>query len=163
VRRRRRGRQRGAATIWKVPEELWNRIAILLPIEEFRPPGGRPWTPPRRILDGVHYVLRTGCQCNAVPREYRTGSTLHRRFQRWVELGIWEAIWRRLLGIRSSGIVAARIGSSDCWVRRWPLWWFNRAWVRLSRRATTPLRLRAQPSPCMNPSAVALPEGAVTG
>lgn len=83
--------------MWKVPDELWDRIAILFPIEEFRPTGGRPWTPPRRILDGVLYVLRTGCQWKAVPREYGPGSTLHRRFQRWAELGIWEALWRRLL------------------------------------------------------------------
>ncbi len=29
--------------------------------------------PPRRILDGVLYVLRTGCQWKAVPREYGSG------------------------------------------------------------------------------------------
>ena len=29
--------------------------------------------------------------------EYGSGSTVHRRFQRWVELGCFEAIWRRLL------------------------------------------------------------------
>ena len=95
--RRRHRRRRAVPTVWKVPDELWNRIAILFPIEEFRPTGGRSWTPPRRILDGVLYVLRTGCQWKAVPREYGAGSTLHRRFQRWVELGIWEALWRRLL------------------------------------------------------------------
>lgn len=50
-----------------------------LPIEEFRPAGGGRWTPPRGILDGVLYVLRTGCQGKAVPREYGSGSTLHRR------------------------------------------------------------------------------------
>lgn len=52
-RRRRRSRQRGTPTIWKVPDALWDRIAILFPIEEFRPTGGRPWAPPRRMLDGV--------------------------------------------------------------------------------------------------------------
>src|SRR5262245_65225293 len=94
---RRRARPRGAPTVWRVPDELWNRVAMLLPIEEFRPTGGRRWTPPRRILDGVLYVLRTGCQWKAVPHEYGSGSTLHRRFQRWVDRGCWEAIWRRLL------------------------------------------------------------------
>jgi len=44
VGKRRRRRQRGAPTIWKVPDELWNRIAILFPVEEFRPTGDRPWT-----------------------------------------------------------------------------------------------------------------------
>src|SRR3989442_15673475 len=90
---KRRLRRRGAP-IWKVPDQLWNRIAILLLIEEFRPTGGRPWTPPRRILDGVLYVLRTGCQWKAVPHEYGTGSTLHRRVPRWGGVGIWGAVWR---------------------------------------------------------------------
>jgi len=49
------------------------------------------------LLDGVLFVLRTGCQWKAVPREYGSGSTPHRRFQRWVELGIWGGVWRRLL------------------------------------------------------------------
>ena len=95
-RTRPRGRRR-VPTIWKVPDELWKRIAPLLPLEEFRPTGGRPSTPPRRILDGVLYVLRTGGQWKAMPREYGSGSTVHRRFQRWVEQGCWETMWRRLL------------------------------------------------------------------
>ena len=49
------------------------------------------------MLDGVLYVLRTGCQWKAVPREFGAGSTIHRRFQRWVDAGCFEAIWKRLL------------------------------------------------------------------
>lgn len=94
--KRTRRRQR-LPTVWRVPDDLWKRIAQLLPIEEFRPTGGRRWIPPRRILDGIVYVLRTGCQWKAVPAEYGSGSTVHRRFQRWVELGCFEAIWQRLL------------------------------------------------------------------
>src|SRR5439155_22779615 len=45
------------------------------------PVAGRPWIESRRVLDGVLYVLRTGCQWKAVPAEYGSGSTVHRRFQ----------------------------------------------------------------------------------
>ena len=93
----RRRRRRRVPTVWRVPDDMWKRIAVLLPIEEFLPTGGRRWLPPRRVLDGVLYVLRTGCQWKAVPREFGSGSTLHRRFQRWVEQGCWEAMWRLLL------------------------------------------------------------------
>ena len=79
--KRTRRRQR-LPTVWRVPDDLWKRMAQLLPIEEFRPTGGRRWIPPRRILDGIVYVLRTGCQWKAVPAEYGSGSTVHRRFQR---------------------------------------------------------------------------------
>src|SRR5262249_2359598 len=92
-----RRRTQGAPAIWRVPDDLWKRLAPLLPIEEYRPTGGRPWKPPRQILDGVLYVLRTRCQGKRVPQGYGPGSTLHRRFQRWVERGCWEAMWRRLL------------------------------------------------------------------
>ena len=122
ARKRRRIQRRGAPTVWEVPDELWKRIAILFPIEEFRPTGGRPWTPPRRILDGVLYVLRTGCQWKAVPHEYGSGSTLHRRFQRWVELGIWEAIWRRLLQHYDEDVgIAWKWQSADASLHKAPL------------------------------------------
>jgi hypothetical protein len=36
-----------------------------------RPGRGRPWEhPPREVLDGIFYVVRTGCQWRALPHEY---------------------------------------------------------------------------------------------
>lgn len=96
MRRRTRGRKR-RPTIWRLPDELWVVVQAVLPSEEFQPSGGRPWIAPRRIVDGVLYVLRTGCQWKAVPAEYGSGSTVHRRFQQWVTTGRWEQMWRRLL------------------------------------------------------------------
>jgi hypothetical protein len=51
---------RRRATIWRIPDELWVLVKAVLPAREFLPSGGRPWIPPRQILDGVLYVLRTG-------------------------------------------------------------------------------------------------------
>ena len=36
---RQRQRQR-VPTVWRVPDEMWNRIVVLFPIEEFLPTGG---------------------------------------------------------------------------------------------------------------------------
>src|SRR5881398_3029696 len=85
--------QRAAPTIWQIPDDLWLIVQHVLPREELQRSRGRPWIPPRRILDAVLYVLRTGCQWKAVPRTFASGSTVHRRFQRWVEGGVWEAMW----------------------------------------------------------------------
>lgn len=85
----RRKRRRSRPTIWQVPDELWELIEPVIPKDELRPSGGRPWRSPRQILDGVLYVLRTGCQWKALPEKFGSGSTCHRRFQRWVELGVW--------------------------------------------------------------------------
>src|SRR5262249_7930659 len=40
--------------------------------------------------------LRTGCQWNRLPREYPDDSTVHRRFQRWIERDVLERIWARV-------------------------------------------------------------------
>jgi len=54
--------------------------------------------PSRRVLDGILYVLRTGCQWKAVPPEFGSGSTCHRRFQEWGEDGTWARLWADQLG-----------------------------------------------------------------
>ena len=41
------------------------------------------------INDSILYVLRTGCQWNAAPREFGSSSTLHRYFQEWTERGVF--------------------------------------------------------------------------
>jgi transposase len=81
-------------TIWRVPDDLWAEMQPLRPPE--KPPGtpGRPVVPFRTVLDGILHVLRTGCQWQAVPREFGSGSTCHRRFQQWVAAGTWERLWR---------------------------------------------------------------------
>lgn len=45
------------------------------------------------MLEGIFYVLRTGCQWKAVPREYGCGSSIHRYFQEWQAAGFFENIW----------------------------------------------------------------------
>ncbi len=81
----------------EIPDPLWNLIQPLLPAE--KPPGsnGRPQVPNRTVLNGILYVLRTGCQWKMMPREYSSGSTCHLRFQTWVRAGIFKKIWRKCL------------------------------------------------------------------
>ena len=78
-----RARRDAEPTIWRIPDDLWLIVRHVLPPGEQRRSRGRPWIDSRRIVDGVLYVLRTGCQWKAVPREYGSGSTVHRRFQPW--------------------------------------------------------------------------------
>ncbi len=90
-------KQRHLRTIWRIPDDLWAELEPLLPPE--KPPGtpGRPVVPFRHVIDGILYVLRTGCQWKALPREYGSGSTCHRRFQTWVQTGIFEKLWTVVL------------------------------------------------------------------
>jgi transposase len=74
---------------WRIPDELWERIEPFLPKRRRSRKGGRPPLAYRHVLDGIFYVLRTGCQWKAVPRGFGSGSSLHRYFQGWVKRGLF--------------------------------------------------------------------------
>ena len=44
------------------------------------------------MLQGVLFVLRTGCAWADLPRCYPPRSTCHDRFQLWIEAGVFEAV-----------------------------------------------------------------------
>lgn len=80
-----------------VPDRLWKLVAPLLPPAAARPRGGRPRVPDRRMLAGIVYRLRTGCQWKALPREFAAGSTCHDRFAQWCQAGVFHRIFAVLL------------------------------------------------------------------
>jgi transposase len=84
-------------TIRKIPDELWDEIRNILPKEKPPKTVGRPIVPFRKVMDGIVYVLRTGCQWKMLSSEYGFGSTCHRRFQKWVGLDVFKRIWIKLL------------------------------------------------------------------
>jgi len=86
----------GKGTYW-LSDEIWEQIEPLLPPEKPLGTPGRPVVPFRKVVNGVLYVLRTGCQWKAVPDQYGSGSTVHRRFQEWTQAGIFEAIVEMVL------------------------------------------------------------------
>jgi len=83
----------GVEEAWRISDDLWERIEPLLPAERPHPKGGRPWQPARQMLDAIFYVLRTGCQWKALPRSLGAPSTVHERFQHWVEAGVFRRLW----------------------------------------------------------------------
>lgn len=68
-----------------------------LPKYRRSPKGGRPRADLRQVADGIFYVLRTGCQWKAAPKEFGSGSTLHRYFQEWARRGVFHKLWKYLL------------------------------------------------------------------
>jgi|SRR6476646_296810 len=86
-------------TITKVSDELWDNVSVLLSYEKLRYTVGRPTIPFRKILNGILYVLRTGCQWKMLPKEYGSGSTCHRRFQEWNRFSVFKKAWIKILKI----------------------------------------------------------------
>lgn len=83
---------------WRIPDALWERMEPLLPERKRRRryPGRKP-LPWRRVVDGIFYVLRTGCQWKAAPAEFGSGSSLHRYFQMLVRSGVFAKLWKLAL------------------------------------------------------------------
>lgn len=88
---------------WEVSDELWGKVAPLLPERPARiagkryrrrPGAGRKPLPNRQIFAGIVYVLRTGCQWKALPKSFGSASSIHQHFQRWRQAGFFLALWR---------------------------------------------------------------------
>src|SRR5579863_1597015 len=79
---------------WELSETLWERVRPLIPERPAHPKGGRPAQSDRQMLSAILYVLRTGIQWNALPRELGASSTVHDRFQDWERAGLFKALWQ---------------------------------------------------------------------
>lgn len=83
---------------YAVSDELWAKIEPLLPKHPntHRFGGGRPRVPDRQAMDAILFVLRTGCQWNALSATgICSSSTAHLRFQEWTVAGVFLEIWKQ--------------------------------------------------------------------
>ncbi len=82
---------------FRCPDALWEKLEPLIPVHvnTHRFGGGRPRTPDRQCMDGIFFVLRTGCQWKALDEtDICSGSTAHTRFQEWVQSGVFLELWK---------------------------------------------------------------------
>lgn len=78
----------------RLPSDLtdkeWEVLKPLLPPQARR---GRPRNNDRQTVNGILYVLSTGCRWEDLPPErYGSGKTCWYRFTQWRKLGLWNAI-----------------------------------------------------------------------
>lgn len=78
-------RQRYNRDSLRYPSDLtddeWSRLKALIP--PAKRGGGRRKVDIREVVNGVMYVLGTGCQWRALPTDLPAKSTVHGYFQRW--------------------------------------------------------------------------------
>lgn len=81
-------------------KEQWKRVEPV--IVEARPERkqnrGRPRGDDRKLLNGQLWILRTGAQWEDLPERYGSYQTCHRRFQEWVNNGVFSRILELLYG-----------------------------------------------------------------
>ena len=83
-----------------ISDALWARLAPLLPVYQPAPPLGchRQRVPDRQVLNGIFFVLRTGCPWKALDAPgLCKGSTAHRRFPQWEQAGVFARRWDEAL------------------------------------------------------------------
>src|SRR5687768_13650114 len=80
---------------WRIPDAVWEQIEPLLPPRKPHPLGcHNPRVDDRRAMDAIFFVLRTGCQWNALnATDSCSSSAAHRRFQEWTAAGVVRQVW----------------------------------------------------------------------
>ena len=94
-----------------VTDEEWALIGPLIP--PAKKGGNKRTVDVRAVVDGVMYILSTGCQWAALPKDLPPRSTVNDYFRRWDEDGTLERIHhalyvacRELAGRQASATVA---------------------------------------------------------
>ncbi len=88
---------------WEVSDLFWEKVNPLIPkpkrdaskTYQRRRGGGRKPMDPRRVFCAIVYVLRTGIQWKALPREFGSASSVHAYFLKWTEAGFFLRLWKK--------------------------------------------------------------------
>ena len=83
-----------------VDDELWALVEPLIPpAKPARGPGGRPRVPDRAALEGILFVLTTGCRWRDLPAELGCGSGVScwRRLRAWQQAKVWARLHQVVL------------------------------------------------------------------
>jgi transposase len=88
---------------WEVSDDFWQLIEPLIPHRQRlegkdykrQPGGGRKPMASRRVFEAIIFVLRTGIQWKALPRELGSGSAVHKYFQEWEQAGFFRCLWQQ--------------------------------------------------------------------
>ena len=73
-----------------ISEKIWDKIYSFL--HDVKGLHVKDEKRTRRFMEGVWYVLRTGCQWRLVPTYYGHWRQIHRRYKTWSDRGIWSAL-----------------------------------------------------------------------
>uniref|UniRef100_UPI0011080EAC transposase n=1 Tax=Nostoc sp. PA-18-2419 TaxID=2575443 RepID=UPI0011080EAC len=87
---------------WEVSDAFWAIVEPLIPHKQRQEDkeykraygGGRKSLDKRQIFAAIVYVLRTGIQWKALPKEkFGSPSAVHRYFQEWRDAGFFVELW----------------------------------------------------------------------
>ena len=88
---------------WEVSDKFWEKVKPLIPkpkrdekkTYQRRRGAGRKPMDPRKVFSAIIFVLRTGIQWKALPREFGSSSSVHAYFRKWAEAGFFLKLWKK--------------------------------------------------------------------
>jgi transposase len=86
----------------QLTDDQWFLIEVLFPEPQPSPLGGRPRHSNRDCLEGILFVLLTGCRWKDLPASFPSKSVCHQRFTLWVTTGVFQRAWMRLLELKDN-------------------------------------------------------------
>ena len=92
-------------------EEEWRRIEGIIP--PARRGGNRRRVDMRNVVDGILYVLSTGCKWRAIPKDLPPRSTIFGYLTAWRRDGTLDRILQRLGDARSECVADRQLEKSD--------------------------------------------------
>lgn len=93
-------KKRGIAR-YELSTDQWSKIESLLPGKVGD--RGRTALDNRNFVNAVLWILRSGARWSDMPEErYGKYKSIHKRFTRWAEKGVWEKIFQHLIKDRDN-------------------------------------------------------------
>lgn len=118
---------------YELTDEQWDALKHLLP----RPAQtGRKSKPPRQVLNGILWILRSGAPWRDLPERYGPWQTVYHRFNTWRSKGVFDQILEALqIRLDAEGRID------------WDLWCIDGTSIRGSRAAAGAGKKGAPKSP----------------
>lgn len=105
-----------------ISENIWKFIYNILPEKWKNQKFGRPYFNNRSIIEGIFYVLKSGCHWSLIPRYYGAYQTIHRRYQELVRSDFFKKLWHEgLMILKKDGKLNLAHQSLDGCITKSPL------------------------------------------
>ena len=121
----------------ELTDEQWAAVEPLIPRSKART--GRPPSCPRRMLNGIFWILGTGAPWRDLPERFGPWQTVYDHFRNWRKAGVFAAV------IEALQVKLDRHGYID-----WELWCVDGSSVRAARAAAGADK-KVSPATAMSP------------
>ena len=77
---------------FEIADEVWAKIAPLLPPSRKKIKKGRPRMNDRQAMTAILYKLQTDCSWKILPPSLGAGSTIYDRYREWQAAGVFDKL-----------------------------------------------------------------------